>query len=167
MPKNDGNFVVMGIDPSLTSTGYAFLEFSKNKFNAIEYGTVETHPSQNLHTRLAKLFNTISALIEENKPREVAVEDVFFSKNAKSALLLGQARGALLVAASSRNLAVAEYTPREIKMAVSGYGNASKEQMRRMVLSQVDLKNSNIKYDVSDACAVAICHFHRMKHRIK
>jgi len=167
MPQSDRNFVVLGIDPSLTCTGYAFLEFSINQFKFIDYGTIETQSKQNLPIRLAKIFNSISILIEKNKPQEVAVEDIFFSKNAKSALLIGQARGVLLVAASSRNLPVAEYTPREIKMAVSGYGNASKEQIRRMVLSQVHLKNNNIKYDVSDACAVAICHFHRMKHRIK
>lgn len=165
MPQSDGIFVVMGIDPSLTSTGYAFLEFTTNQFKAIDYGTIETQSNQNLPLRLAKIFHSVSTLIEKNKPQEVAVEDVFYSKNAKSALMIGQARGVSLVAASSRNLPVAEYTPREIKMAVSGYGNASKEQVRRMVLSQVNITNNKIKYDISDAFAVAICHFHRIKHR--
>lgn len=166
MHRSDGTFVVMGVDPSLASTGYAVLEFSDNKYKAIDIGTIETQSNQGLPVRLAKIFDTISALIEKNHPQEVAIEDVFFSKNPKSALMIGHARGVSVVSASIRNLPVAEYTPREIKMAVTGHGNASKEQIRRMILSQIELKNGDIKYDVSDAIAVAICHFHRIKHRL-
>lgn len=152
----------MGIDPSLTSTGYAFVRYDADRFHALEFGTIETSSTQRLPGRLAAIFQSISALIEKYHPHEVAVEDVFYAKNAKSALMMGQARGATLVAAANHNLPVAEYSAREIKLAVSGFGNASKEQVRRMVLSQIELAEENLQYDVSDAFAVAICHCHRI-----
>ncbi len=155
---------VMGIDPSLVSTGYALVEFFENQFKAIQYGIIKTRSDHKLSDRLAVIFNTILDLIDRFKPSEVAVEDIFYAKNPKIAIKMGHARGASLIAAAIRNLPVTEYSAREIKMAVSGYGNASKDQVKRMVLTQIPLKTAAIGYDVADAFAVAICHCHRV-HR--
>ena len=163
MPRKGGSLVVMGIDPSLTSTGYALVEFFDNQFKALDFGVINTKSNQSLAARLALIFNTILNQIDRHNPHEIAVEDVFYAKNPKIAIKMGHARGASLVAAAIKNLPVGEYSAREIKMAVSGYGNASKEQVKRMVLSQLDLKTSSIGYDVSDAFAVAICHCSRVK----
>ena len=162
MARAGKSLTVMGIDPSLTSTGYAIVEFCENRFKAIKYGTIKTQSDQQLAIRLSLIFNTVLNLIDRFKPCEVAIEDIFYAKNAKIALKMGHARGASLIAAANRNLPVAEYSPREIKMAVSGYGNASKDQVKRMVLAQIKLETTSIGYDVADAFAVAICHCHRV-----
>ena len=153
--------IVMGIDPSLSSTGFALIKPNHNKYVAIEIGEIKTNSKSKLPDRLAKIFQKISSLISEYEPDEVAIEEVFYAENPKIALLMGHARGAALVAAAERHLPVAEYSPREIKLAVTGFGNASKEQVKRMVLTQISLDSTSIGHDVSDALAVAICHCHR------
>jgi crossover junction endodeoxyribonuclease RuvC len=103
----------------------------------------------------------VTNILNRYQPNEIAIEDVFYAKNPKIALMMGYARGASLVAVANQRMPVATYSAREIKMAVSGYGNASKEQIRRMVFSQIEINTSDIVYDISDAFAVAICHCFR------
>ncbi len=153
----------MGIDPSLASTGYAFLKYHNNQFTALNFGEIKTSAQNKLSERLVLIHHTISALMKTYSPTEVAIEEVFYAANPKVALTMGHARGAVLVAAALGGLIIAEYSPREIKMAVTGYGNASKEQVRRMVLTQLTLNSTAIGYDVADAFAAAICHCHRSK----
>lgn len=150
--------IVMGIDPSLSSTGFALINHQNSEFTALETGEIKTYSRQVLSNRVARIFQGISLLIESHRPDEVAVEEVFYAENAAIALKMGHARGAALAAAAIHNLPVAEYTPRAIKMAVTGYGNASKEQVRRMVKAQIRLKDISFGYDISDALAVALCH---------
>ncbi len=111
--------------------------------------------------RLAKIFSNVSSLIGEYGPDEVAVEELFYAKNPKVALMMGHARGAALVAAAEHHVPVAEYSPREIKLAITGFGNASKEQVKRMVIARLSIDPASIGYDESDALAVAICHCQR------
>ncbi len=153
--------IVLGIDPSLSSTGFALVQFHKNQYFSLNLGEIKTKTTQKLSERLAIIFQKIAELIKEYAPDEVAVEEVFYAANPKIALLMGHARGAALVAAAKDNLPVSEYSPREIKMAVTGYGNASKEQVKKMVYSQIYLESDSFGYDVSDALAVVICHCHR------
>lgn len=166
MARQGGGFIVMGIDPSLTSTGYAFIDYSNEQFSALDYGLIKTKSSQSLPNRLSAIFHAVSQLVEKHHPDVVAFEDVFYAQNPKIALLMGHARAASLVAAASRNISVAEYSAREIKMSVSGYGNASKEQVKRMVLSQIKIDDVSIGYDISDAFAVALCHLFRRKQQL-
>jgi len=156
----------MGIDPSLTSTGFALIKFSDNQLTALDYGEIKTSAQKKLPERLVSIYQTISTLMETQNPDEVAIEEVFYAANPKIALTMGHARGVALVAAALRHLEVAEYSPREIKLAVTGYGNASKEQVRRMILSQLTLNSNEISYDISDAFAVAVCHCHRLKSHL-
>lgn len=153
--------IIMGIDPSLTNTGYAFISREGNRIRASEFGEIRTASRKPLPLRLAEIYSRISQLIQENRPDEVAVEEMFYAENPQSAMRMGYARGAVLIAAAHRGVPIAEYSAREVKMAVTGYGNASKEQVRRMVLSRVDLNGAEIGYDVSDAVAVALCHLQR------
>ena len=166
MARQGSNLIVMGIDPSLTSTGYAFIDYSSEQFFALDYGLIKTKSSQNLPDRLSEIFHTVSQLVEKHHPDVVAFENVFYAKNPRIALLMGHARAASLVAAAIRNISVAEYSAREIKMSVSGYGNASKEQVKRMVLSQIKIDDASIGYDISDAFAVALCHLYRQKQQL-
>ncbi len=153
----------MGIDPSLTSTGYAVLFAQGGQAHPVEFGTIKTRASQPLAHRLERIYRQISRLISKHGPDEFAVEEVFYARNPKAALMLGYARGAALLAAATAGVPVSEYSAREIKLAVTGYGNASKEQVRRMVRSQVASLPEDIGFDVSDAFAVALCHLHRQK----
>ncbi len=157
----------MGIDPSLTSTGYAFIRIDRERLSPLSFGEIKTKSGQPLSERLAIIYRKISDLLEEYLPDEVAIEEVFYARNPKSALMLGYARGAALLAAANREIPVAEYSAREIKLAVTGYGNASKEQVRRMIKLRVTLPEGKVNYDVSDAFAVAICHLHRCEKLIK
>lgn len=152
---------MLGIDPSLSSTGFALIDYQKNQYSSLDLGEIKTKAKQKLSERLAIIFQEISILISKYKPDQMAIEEVFYAANPKIALLMGHARGAALVAAATNNLPVNEYSPREIKMAVTGYGNASKEQVKRMVCSQIQLESNSHGYDIFDAMAVALCHCHR------
>ena len=153
----------MGIDPSLTSTGYAVLSAEGDRSVPLTFGTVRTYSHQPLSRRLEVLYRRLSDLVREYQPDEFAVEEVFYARNPKAALLLGYARGAALLAAAVAEVPVWEYSAREVKLAVTGYGNASKEQVLRMVRSQISGLPQGMGFDVSDAFAVALCHLHRQK----
>ena len=152
---------MLGIDPSLSSTGFALVHFHKNQYSSLDLGEIKTKAARRLSERLAIIFQEITRLIKQHTPDQMAVEEVFYAANPKIALLMGHARGAALVAAANNNVPVMEYSPREIKMAVTGYGNASKEQVKRMVCTQIQLESNSFGYDVFDALATAICHCHR------
>ena len=156
--------IIMGIDPGSRVTGYGLIEKEGDYLKWICDGQI--CPSKNLsfHDRVFNIFLKIKEVIEKYEPDEVAVEDLFHSKNAKSSLKLGHVRGAIIVAVLYANLPVFEYTPLEIKRAITGYGKATKEQVRDMVRFILGL-NKEIKTDSSDALAVAICHANRIDLR--
>lgn len=156
---------ILGIDPGLANTGWAVIEVSGARTVAISYGAVTTKPSQPLATRLATIHAAIAEAIETYDPAEVAVEDVFFGVNAKSAFALGQARGAAILAAAPRNLPVGEYTPTQIKSAVVGQGHATKDQIGYMVRTLLSLDHTPKPDHCSDALAVAMTHAVLRGHR--
>lgn len=151
---------ILGIDPGLATIGYALVDKETNHFDVLEYGVIKTSPEKDNIERLEIIHKNIQELIEEFEPQQMAVEELFFNKNAKTAILVGQARGVILLAGSQAGITVAEYTPLQIKQAVVGYGRADKMQVQQMVKSLLNLSELPKPDDAADALAVSICHGH-------
>lgn len=152
---------VLGIDCGGEYTGYGVVELLVGgKLCCVTCGAIKLSPRDPLPLRLSYIYNQLGAVIAEHQPQEVAIEDVFYALNAKSALKLGQVRGVAMLAAASAGLEVAEYSPLTIKSSVVGYGRAEKEQVQQMVARLLDLSTPPKPLDVSDALAIAICHLH-------
>lgn len=156
---------VLGIDPGSRVTGYGIVEEKDKKLVSIASGVIQIRTDGEFSDRLKKIYQGITDIIEKYQPDSVAVENIFFAKNARSLIKLGEARGAAITAAANRNLAVFEYTPTEIKRAVVGYGRSEKEQIQKMVFLLLGLKTETQPFDASDALAVAICHIHSQKFK--
>jgi len=152
---------VLGIDCGTEYTGYGVVELcSDDKLVCLTCGAIKLSPREPLPRRLATIFDRLCAIIEERRPDNVAIEDVFYAVNVKSALKLGQVRGVAMLAASSAGLEVAEYSPLSIKSAVVGYGKAEKQQVQHMVMRLLNLAEIPESPDAADALAIAICHLH-------
>ena len=149
--------IILGIDPGSRRTGFALLEQQGRTLSVLRSGCIRLSPSLELAARLGKLARELDAILDELLPDAVAVEDVFSHKNARSALALGQARGAVLAAVGRRELPVAAYPPSSVKQAVAGNGRADKGQIQRMVQVLLSL-DSVPQEDEADAMAIAICH---------
>jgi crossover junction endodeoxyribonuclease RuvC len=151
--------VILGIDPGTAVTGYGVVMRRNGGGVALrECGVIQTSPDTPLLDRIREIYDATAELIRRHRPAVVSVEDVFQGKNAKSALKLGHARGAILLAAAHAAVTVAEYAPREIKKAVVGNGNASKDQVGFMVQQQLRLKTAPSPADAADGVAAALCH---------
>jgi len=151
---------ILGIDPGTAITGIGVVEKQGNKLIPIHYGCITTPAHSPLTERLVTLHEKLNDTIKEFKPNEISVEEVFFSRNVKTAISVAHARGVILLAAAKANLAVGEYTPPQIKLAVTGYGKADKKQMQQMVKTLLHLDKIPKPDDAADALAVAICHLH-------
>jgi crossover junction endodeoxyribonuclease RuvC len=149
---------VLGVDPGTAITGYGFVESDNGALSLRAYGAITTPAGQPLPERLATLYRELSRLIAQHQPDAAAVEELFFQKNARTALAVGQARGVVLLAAAHANLPVHEYTPLQVKDAVVGYGKATKDQVQQMVALLLGLDFVPQPDDAADAVAVAICH---------
>ncbi|MEP3350556.1 MAG: crossover junction endodeoxyribonuclease RuvC [Marinomonas sp.] len=147
---------ILAIDPGSRITGFGILDVVNGKTVYVNSGCIRL-PDEALSVRLKHIFNNVSALLDEYKPNEFAIEEVFLAKNANSALKLGQARGAAIVAASIQELDVHEYAARRVKQSVVGNGNADKEQVQLMVQMLLQL-SSKPQSDAADALAIALCH---------
>jgi len=154
-----GEVVVLGVDPGTAATGYGVVARSgPGRVRLVECGVIRTSPGESLVHRIREIHEEVRALVERHAPHVMAVEEVFHGKNAQSALKLGHARGAILLAAALSDLPVAEYAPRQIKKAVVGHGNASKDQVGFMVQQQLRLKAPPQPADAADGVAAALCH---------
>ena len=151
---------VLGIDPGTAITGYGVVGEVQGELQPLAFGVIKTPADQPLPRRLQLIYRAISDLAEEWKPTAAAVEELFFSRNVRTAMSVGQARGVVLLALADAGLDVAEYTPLAIKQAVTGYGNADKAQMQEMVRLLLRLEKVPRPDDAADALAVAICHLH-------
>jgi crossover junction endodeoxyribonuclease RuvC len=156
---------VLGIDPGTAITGYGVVEGEGDSLVLATYGTITTPANQPLTRRLQQIYRELQALINEWAPESAAVEELFFSKNARTALAVGHARGVALLALANGGLPTEEYKPAEIKQAVAGYGNAPKAQVQGMVQLLLSLDDIPRPDDAADALAVAICHFHSARWR--
>lgn len=149
--------IVLGIDPGTAALGYGVIERTGSRLRAVDYGTHVTSPDLPLPERLLAIHAQVAELVDTHRPDLVAVERLFFSRNAQSAFGVGQARGVVLLAAAQAGLPVREATPNEVKVAVAGYGNADKEQVGRMVTVILGLAEMPTPDDTADALATAIC----------
>jgi crossover junction endodeoxyribonuclease RuvC len=149
---------VLGIDPGTAACGYGIVHESGGRLKAIDHGWWQTPARRRPELRLKTIFDGVSELIEDFGPDAVVLEESFVGVDARTALSVGQARGAVLVAAASHGLECAEYAPSRVKQAVSGYGRAEKAQVQRMVMAILGLRTAPTPQHASDALAVAICH---------
>jgi len=152
--------IIMGIDPGFAITGYGIVEYEGNKFSVLNYDAITTEASMQLPERLLYVYDRLQELIEEYKPEVVAIEELFFNKNIKTALTVGHGRGVAVLAAAKAGIEVFEYTPLQVKQSVVGYGRADKAQIQHMVKAILNLPAIPKPDDVADALAVAICHGH-------
>jgi crossover junction endodeoxyribonuclease RuvC len=152
--------IVLGIDPGTAATGYGIVERNGSKLRMVDYGCLQTEPAQALAVRLLAIYRSVRQLIELHRPAMVGVERLFFNRNVQTAFAVGQARGVVLLAAAEAGVPVFEYGPHEVKMAVTGYGRADKQQVQRMVQVVLGLDSLPRPDDAADALAVAICLAH-------
>lgn len=155
--------VVLGIDPGTATTGYGLVREEGDVLQAVAFGVIHTEPNEALAQRLASLYAQLSDLVLTYKPDAAAVEELFFSRNVRTAMAVGQARGVALLTLAHARIPVDEYTPREVKQAVAGYGNAAKDQVQEMVRLLLNLPSVPYPDDAADALAIAICHLHAMR----
>jgi crossover junction endodeoxyribonuclease RuvC len=155
--------LVLGIDPGTAITGYGLVKGEDDELTLVAYGAITTSSDWPLPERLQRIYRELTALIEDQQPTAVAVEELFFSKNVRTALSVGQARGVALLAAANAGLPVHEYTPLQVKQAIAGYGRATKDQVQQMVRMLLALDSVPQPDDAADAIAVAICHIHSAK----
>ena len=154
---------ILGIDPGLGTTGYGVIMSANNEVKLIDYGTIKTSTKDTLAQRLKIIFDNISNLIDIHEPSVFSIEEIFYSNNVKSSLLLGHARGVAMAAASIKNIMIYEYSAKKVKQSLTGNGNAHKDQVKFMVGSILDIKNLDIPLDSSYALGIALCHYQQFK----
>jgi crossover junction endodeoxyribonuclease RuvC len=155
--------VVLGIDPGTATTGYGFIRDTDTGPELVAYGAVLTPAGTPMPERLRTIYRELTQLLLLHHPDTAAVEKLFFQKNVSTAMTVGQARGVALLALAQANVPVGEYTPRDVKQAVAGYGGADKPQIQQMVRAILHLTDIPQPDDAADALAVAICHLHSLK----
>ncbi|MDH4222184.1 MAG: crossover junction endodeoxyribonuclease RuvC [candidate division Zixibacteria bacterium] len=159
----NSNLIILGIDPGSTVTGYGIIKENQQKTTLVEYGVIKVSPRKPLPERLQDIFSGLNDIIEKIKPHQIAVEKAFYSKNAKSALVMGEIRGIALLSGAQAKIPLAEYSPREIKFSIVGTGAASKAQVQYMVKNILNLRTLPEPEDASDALAIALCHLGKLK----
>lgn len=161
--------IILGIDPGIAIMGYGIIEFKENKVKVLENGVVTTSSKTKTGRRLELLYDNLHQIIKEFKPDEFAIEELFFNSNVKTAITVGHARGVQVLCAQQHMLPIYEYTPLQIKQAITGYGRASKSQMQLTVTRLLNLKEMPKPDDAADALSVALCHAlsQRFKERFR
>ena len=149
---------ILGIDPGIGRTGWGVIEISKSKLTMDNCGCFETEPNSKPSDRLMKIYDKIIELINKYKPEALSIEELFFNNNAKTAFLVGQARGVILLAAEQKKVPISIYTPLQVKVAVTGYGRAEKSQVGKMVKTILKLDKIPKPDDTTDALAIALTH---------
>jgi crossover junction endodeoxyribonuclease RuvC len=153
--------IVLGLDPGTANTGYGVVARRRNRLVALDGGVIETAAGAPFERRLAQIHARVAELLDEHRPDCVALEDLYFGANARSAFAVGQARGVTMLAAGERDIPCASYTPQQVKAAVCGSGRAPKDQVARMVQALLALPEPPRPDHASDALAVAVCHANR------
>jgi crossover junction endodeoxyribonuclease RuvC len=150
--------LVMGIDPGVASTGFGVVRLAGGRMSAVDAGVIEAPPTESLEIRLAQIHGELEQLVGWHEPAAVALEDLYFGKNVRSAIAVGQARGVAMLAAARHGVPCFDYTPQAVKMSVCGTGAAGKQQVQQMVGSLLGLPRPPESDHAADALAVAICH---------
>ena len=149
---------VLGIDPGLSTLGYGILEARGHSIRPVAAGTIRTDPGADIGQRLAELYRDLTDLVAEHQPDAAAVEQVFVNRNLQTATSVGRASGVVLLALAQAGVPVAEYSPSAVKRALTGYGNADKQQMKKVVAMRLGLSELPSPADAADALAIALCH---------
>jgi len=156
--------IILGIDPGTAIAGYGILQSDGDELKLVTYGAITTPSDWQMPRRLQHIYAELTALIAKYQPTDAVVEKLFFSKNVRTALSVGQARGVALLAAAQAGVAIHEYTPLQVKQAVVGYGRADKNQVQQMVRMLLQLESIPQPDDAADALAIAICHAHSARY---
>lgn len=154
--------LILGIDPGTAMIGVGLIEYKNKKARLISYDCLKTSPRRNTAERLCDLYGDLAKLIKKTRPDLIAVEQLFFFKNRTTAIQVSQARGVILLAAAQQNIELTEYTPLEVKQALTGYGRAEKHQVQKMVKNILRLNEIPKPDDAADALAIAICAAHSL-----
>ncbi len=150
--------IILGLDPGTATTGYGIIEEKGGNLSLIDYGVILTKTDHTLEQRLEILYDQLSDIIDEYNPDEIAIEELFFSSNVKTAMSVGHARGVILLATQKAGIPMSEYTPNQVKNGICGYGGADKKQVQKMVQMLLKLSETPQPDDAADALAIAICH---------
>lgn len=156
---------ILGIDPGYAIVGVGVVDFEGNRFKVVEYGAITTEVGEDMFDRLKRIYDEAVGIIEHTKPDGMAIEELFFNSNQKTAINVAQARGVLVLAAKNCGIPVFEYTPLQVKQAVVGYGRAEKAQVQQMTKAILNLEKVPKPDDTADALAIAICHAHSYRGR--
>ncbi len=159
--------IILGIDPGLAIVGYGVIEYRNAKFCTLAYGAITTPAHTKVETRLEMIYSEMNNIINMYHPDEMAIEELFFNSNQKTAISVAEARGVILLAARHRSVDIFEYTPLQVKQSVVGYGRAEKKQVEMMIQTILNLKKLPKYDDTADALAIAICHAHTGNSRIR
>ena len=149
---------VLGIDPGTAIVGYSIIEFNEGKYNVLDYGCIYTQKEEDMPLRLEKIYDGLDSLIKLWKPSDMAIEDLFFFKNQKTIVKVGQARGVITLVGQKNGMNIFSYTPLQVKMGIAGYGKAEKKQIQEMVKMILKLDEIPKPDDAADALAIAITH---------
>ncbi|SNX52663.1 crossover junction endodeoxyribonuclease RuvC [Thermoanaerobacterium sp. RBIITD] len=149
---------IIGIDPGIAIMGYGIIDYNKSKYSVLEYGAITTNAGVKKSSRLKDIYDGIISIIKKYDPDVMSIEELFFYKNAKTVITIGESRGVAILAAINSGIDVFEYTPLQVKQSVVGYGRAEKKQVQIMVKAILGLKDIPKPDDVADALAVALCH---------
>ena len=152
--------IIIGIDPGYAIVGIGVIEYKGNKFRTLEYNAITTPAEMPTVERLKKIYTEMTSYLIKYDPDAVAIEELFFNSNQKTAINVAQARGVLLVAVANANVPICEYTPLQVKQSVTGYGRADKKQVQQMVKAILHLETIPKLDDTADAMAIAVCHAH-------
>ena len=163
MQKWRMKMIILGVDPGYAIVGIGIVEYVGNKFRPITYTAITTPAKMNTVDRLKKIYDDLTEIIETYKPDAMAIEELFFNSNQKTAINVAQARGVLLTAAANKGIPISEYTPLQVKQSVTGYGRAEKKQIQEMVKMILHLNAIPKPDDAADGLALAICHAHSSK----
>ena len=157
--------IILGLDPGTAITGYGIINAQADRYYLMEYGCLRTSAQDSTADRLERLYDDLRQLLATNPPDQVAIEQLFFNRNTTTAVPVGQARGVLLLACNQSKIPISEYTPLEVKQALTGYGLADKQQIQYMVAKLLKLSESPKPDDAADALAIAITHAHYYRGR--
>ncbi len=155
----ESKYRIMGIDPGTNYMGYGVIEIKGKSVKCVVLGTIDLHKIEDPYAKLKHIFDRVGGLVDEYRPREVALESPFFGENVQSMLKLGRAQGVAMAAALSREVDVFEYAPTRIKQSITGRGSASKEQLASMVASILKINDMPKRLDATDGMAAALCHY--------
>ena len=155
--------IVIGIDPGLATVGFGVLRKEEKTITPVSYGCIRTSAEKHTSERLVEIYNEINALFEKYSPEAVAVERLFFNKNVTNAMSVSEARGVIFLAVQQKNIPVFEYTPNQIKQAITGSGRADKRQMQEMIKRLLNLDEVPRPDDAADGLSIALCHINIMR----